>query len=299
MSRSTTALFTWASSVLEVSVLRMSLSTTLTNRIAIFTGVNPAYTVNELVHHLKLTKPTLLIIEPQLLEPALAAAKQVGLDTSKIFAFDVSTTNNREDIQSWNTILKHGEKDWIQVVDPSTTVAQYASTSGTSGLPKAARLSHNFHVSQASFRCPEDLPYENVRLTALPPFHVFATPIVPASIRQGCPTYVMRRFEMKSFLSHIETFGITETWLPPPVVVAMPQSPHCSEDALRTLRQIWYGGASLKYSNQVPLYHYLHPDAKIQPVWGMTEAGWITAGVWPEKHTDNSVGRPLPGFLVK
>jgi len=34
-------------------------------------------------------------------------------------------------------------------------------------------------------------------------------------------------------------------------------------------------------------------------VWGMTEAGWITAGIWPEKYTDNSVGRPLPGYHVK
>lgn len=271
----------------------------LTKETAIFTAVNPAYTANELIHHLKLTKPKLLIVEPQLLEPALAAASEVGINKSKIFAFDVHTDNNHADIRSWNDILVHGEEDWVRVADPSTTVAQYASTSGTSGLPKAALLSHNFHVSQASCRWTEGLPYANVRLTALPPFHVFATPIVPASIHQGYPTYVMRRFEMKSFIDHIEQYGITETWLPPPVLVGMPQSPHCSEHALQTLRQIWYGGASLKYSNQMPLYKYLHPDAKIQPVWGMTEAGWITAGVWPEKHTDSSVGRPLPGFHVK
>ena len=277
--------------------MRLSILTRCT---AIFTGVNPAYTVHELVHHLQLTKPKLFIVESQVLEPSLAAAAEAGIDKSKILAFDVIAANTNEDIRSWNELLKHGEKDWIAVVDPAKTVAQYASTSGTSGLPKAALLPHNYHVSQASFLLSsDDLPYKVRRLTALPPFHVFATPIVPASVRQGNTTYIMRRFDMETFIEYMEKFGISETYLPPPVMVGLPQNPHCTREALQSLRQIWFGGASLKYSNRLPLYALLHEDAKIQPVWGMTEAGWITAGIWPEKHTDDSVGRPLPGYHVK
>jgi 4-coumarate--CoA ligase len=256
--------------------------------------------VQELVHHLKLTKPKLFIVERQLLESSLAAAAEVGIDKSKIFAFDTFPVNSNEDVRSWNELLKHGEKFWVTVVDPAKAVSQYASTSGTSGLPKAALLPHNYHVSQASFLLSsDDLPYKVQRLTALPPFHVFATPIVPASVRQGHTTYIMRRFDMKLFVEYIQKFGISETYLAPPVIVGLPQSAHCTREALRSLRQIWFGGASLKYSNQLPLYAMLHEDAKIQPVWGMTEAGWITAGIWPEKHTDDSVGRPLPGYHVK
>jgi acyl-coenzyme A synthetase/AMP-(fatty) acid ligase len=262
--------------------------------------VNPAYTVHELVHHLQLTKPKIIIVEPHLLENTLNAAHEVGIPKSCVFAFDIHTPNSSDEIRSWTEFLQHGEADWVKVEDPSSAVAQYATTSGTSGLPKAALLSHSYHVSQGIYRLTDDsLPYVVRRLTPLPPFHVFATPIVPASVRQGHPVYVMRRFDMQSFIDSIREFEITETYLAPPALVAMPQCPLCTKEAVRSLRQIWFGGASLKYANQVPLYALLHPDAKVQPVWGMTEAGWISAGAWPEKHTDNSVGRALPGFQVK
>jgi long-subunit acyl-CoA synthetase (AMP-forming) len=275
----------------------------LTIRKAAFTGVNPAYTAHELVHHLQLTRPKVLLVEPHLLKPALEAAQEVGLPESSIYLFDVFQADDsalNANFKSWERLLEHGEEDWVVVENPDQAVAQYASTSGTSGLPKAALLPHSYHVSQATMRLTDDsLPYSPRRLTALPPFHVFATPIVPSSIRQGIPTYIMRRHDMQSYLEYIQKFEITETYLPPPVLVGMPLSPFCSKEGLRSLRQIWFGGASLRYGNQVPLYTLLHPDAKIQPVWGMTEAGWITAGTWPDKFQDDSAGKALPIFQVK
>lgn len=45
--------------------------------------------------------------------------------------------------------MEHGEKDWVSGIDASETTAAYVSTSGTSGLPKAAILTHSYMVSQA------------------------------------------------------------------------------------------------------------------------------------------------------
>jgi acyl-coenzyme A synthetase/AMP-(fatty) acid ligase len=249
---------------------------------------------------MRLTKPKVLIVEPKLLEKALEAAEEVGLSKADIYLFNVLGSCENDDMQSWETLLQHGEEDWVIVSDPSQAVAHYASTSGTSGHPKAAMLPHSYHVSQAAARLTDDaLPYTPRRLTALPPFHVFATPIVPSAIRQGIPTYVMRRFEMKSFISAVEEFQISELFTPPTVLLGMTQSPHCSQEALKSVRQIWFGGARVLYGCQIPLYEMLHQDAKIQPVWGMTEAGWITEGLWHEKHTDDSAGRPLSVFDVR
>jgi acyl-coenzyme A synthetase/AMP-(fatty) acid ligase len=247
-----------------------------------------------------LTQPKLLIVEPQLLSAALAAAAEVGLPANCIYAFDVVSKSDDASIPSWEVLLQHGERDWVTVDDTSRSIAQYASTSGTSGLPKAAMLPHSYHVTQAECRMTHgSLPYRSTRLTALPPFHVFATPVVPSSIREGITTYIMRRFDMQGFVNAVERFAISETYLPPPCLVGLPQTPYATREALASLRQIWFGGASLKYGNQLPMYALLHSEAKIQPVWGMTEAGWITAGTWEEKIEDDSVGRSLSYFEVK
>ncbi|KAF2435966.1 acetyl-CoA synthetase-like protein [Tothia fuscella] len=271
---------------------------------AIFTAVNPSYTSQELIHHFRLTKPKILIVEPHLIGATLNAASDVAIPDSSIYLFDVVKENHNAggqlNLQSWETLLTYGERDWIVPDAVTKTVAVYSQTSGTTGLPKAALIPHSYLVSQAALRLTgNSLPYTPRRLTALPPFHAFAAPILPSSIREGIVTYVMRRFDMRSFIEHTAQFEISETFLPPPVLVGLPLSPFSSKENLKTLRQILFGGASLRYSNQVPLYEILHSDASIQPVWGMTEIGWISAGVWPEKHVDDSVGRMLPGFEIK
>jgi 4-coumarate--CoA ligase len=104
---------------------------------------------------------------------------------------------------------------------------------------------------------------------------------------------------MDRFLLHVNQYEISETYLPPPVIVAMPRNQLCTTATMKSVKQIWYGGAMLKYSTCLPVYEILHKDAKIQPVWGMTECGWITGGRWNERLTDESVARLLDDFDIK
>ncbi|KAK0637854.1 Acyl-CoA ligase azaF [Lasiodiplodia hormozganensis] len=265
---------------------------------AIFTGVNPAFTPNELSHHFSLTKPSLLIVEPKMLEKTLTAAKQAGIATDRIYVFDTETENPDPSILSWNALLENGEADWVTVESPHETVASYNSTSGTSGLPKAAMITHSYHVSQAASQCVET-DYPRSRLLTLPPFHAFGSPILPSSIRQGIPTYIMRRYAEAPFLNAIAQYGISETYVPPPVLMALPKSELATREGLNSLRSIWMGGASVKFAQQKPLYDLLHEDACIRGVWGMTESGWITCVQDRTRREDDSVGQPLEGFEIR
>lgn len=121
---------------------------------AIYTGVNPAYTARELEHHFRLTKPKLLIVEPHMLKKTLSALSSSDLTNSTVYTFasDVPSVESCK-FQDWSVLLEHGEADWVQVDDPDSTTATYVSTSGTSGLPKAAAISHSYHVSQAEHLC--------------------------------------------------------------------------------------------------------------------------------------------------
>jgi acyl-coenzyme A synthetase/AMP-(fatty) acid ligase len=109
----------------------------------------------------------------------------------------------------------------------------------------------------------------------------------------------MRRYDMGEFIRAIETFGITDTWLPPPPLISIPKSPLATKEAFQSLRQIWFGGAAVSYENQLPLRAMLHDDARINPVWGMTEVGWVTTSLWPKRRSDNSVGAPLKDYRVR
>lgn len=137
------------------------------------------------------------------------------------------------------------------------------------------------------------------RLTPLAPMHAFATPIVASSIRIGAPTYILRRYDETEFITSIERYCITETWLPPPPILSIADSPLATKTALQSVRQIWHGGAPLSNENQSPLQSLLHPEATISPVWGMTEVGWITTIAWPSQRSGDTVGKPLEGFRVR
>jgi long-subunit acyl-CoA synthetase (AMP-forming) len=92
-----------------------------------------------------------VIVEPELLPNVLAGAKDSDIDQSNIWIFDNQSEAVPTGFESWRTLLNHGERDWIRFddeqVSKKTTAARLFS-SGTTGLPKAAALSHFNLVAQ-------------------------------------------------------------------------------------------------------------------------------------------------------
>jgi acyl-coenzyme A synthetase/AMP-(fatty) acid ligase len=201
--------------------------------------------------------------------------------------------------QSWKRLLSCGEKDWVQVEDPDNTPAAYVSTSGTSGLPKAAIIPHSYLVSQAGFQMETAaVRYKISSLIAIPPFHVFTLPVQHAfPLRKGAPAYILPRFEGKAFVDAVEKFRIAHTVVVPPILMALAK---CEDGAkLRSLRRIYVGGSCATDGMQQQLYTKLSPKARIEQVYGMTEVGWATTWHDPKQESTGSVGRPLPGTTLR
>lgn len=117
----------------------------------IFTGTNPSYTHQELVHHVKVARVKYFISEPELLGPIEKAAAATGTPRSNILIFDVHGQKITEGYQSWTTLLAHGEEDWIRFDDEKrakNTTATRLFSSGTTGLPKAVDHSHTNLIAQ-------------------------------------------------------------------------------------------------------------------------------------------------------
>jgi len=115
-----------------------------------FIGSNPTHTFLELKHLLTISRPKVLIVEPDLLENVLPAAKECGISTSNILIFNTRSQTIPSGFKSWEILLQAGESDWIRFDDEKlakSTTAALLCTSGTSGLPKVAALSHHALVA--------------------------------------------------------------------------------------------------------------------------------------------------------
>lgn len=110
-----------------------------------FTGSNPAYTSTELSHHMRITEIRFLISEPELLPRIAPAIEECSLPISNVFIFDPTGRDFPLYYRSWKTLLDHSESDWVRFKrddEAKITTAVLLSTSGTTGLPKAAMISH-------------------------------------------------------------------------------------------------------------------------------------------------------------
>lgn len=264
-----------------------------------FTGANPGYTAHELAHHLRITDAKFILTSPKTLEVALVAADSCGIPQSKIFVLNFHNERVPAGHQPWNQLLAHGEEDWERVEDPDRTPAAYVSTSGTSGLPKAAVIPHSYLVSQAEFQMKTSaVRYKISTLVSIPPFHVFTIPVQHAlPLRRGCPAYIMPRFEVNQFLDQVEKFRIAHIIVVPPLLMTLA---HASEmRQLRSIKRIYVGGSCATDGMQQQLYAKLPPQARIEQVYGMTEVGWATTWHDRKQESTGSVGRPLPGTELR
>lgn len=201
--------------------------------------------------------------------------------------------------------MSYGEYDWMKWDDEarskSTTAARLFS-SGTTGFPKAVEMTHHNFIAQHTMvleHKPRD--YEIIRLLCTPMFHVSNVPRAHTSpLRSGLLTYVMRRFELQSWLQNIEHFGVTEVNMVPPMVIQVINSPLIKKYNLSSIRNSWVGAAPLAAEPQARYKALLRPDAPFNQVWGMSETSCIaTMCHYPEHDATGSVGRSLPNMDMK
>lgn len=128
----------------------------------IYAGTNPSYTQLELVHHIKTSQAKFIVTEPEMLDSIIRAADETKVPKSKIWVFNTQEQVVPSGFKSFKELMTHGEEDWATFDDENTsknTTAARLFSSGTTGLPKAATLSHyNFvaeHMLVHEFKQPD------------------------------------------------------------------------------------------------------------------------------------------------
>jgi long-chain acyl-CoA synthetase len=174
-------------------------------------------------------------------------------------------------------------------------------TSGTTGAPKGAALTHANIFSNI-----HDLNYwlayreKAVFLHASPMFHIADFPAMFAAPVYGAAQITLERFDPLEFCKSVQTHAVTHTVLVPSMINTLCQLHDLAAFNLESLDVLAYGGSPIAPA-LVREVRRAFPKAKLLQVYGLSEAGFLT-GLTDAEHTDDklqSCGRPCPGIDLR
>ena len=187
-----------------------------------------------------------------------------------------------------------------------TDVAIQLYTSGTTGKPKGAMLSHaNF---LALVRAGKDnkpdwntWTEDDVSLIAMPIFHIGGSGWGMLGIYSGAKGVIAREFDPTRILDLFEQFKITKLFMVPAAMQFVVRQPRAREMDFSHLRYMLYGAspipaALLKECMAVFKCGFVQ-------MYGMTETTGTIVALAPEDHIEGaermrSAGKPLPGVEI-
>ena len=203
------------------------------------TTVNPTYTSHEVHHQLTDAGASLLVTIPMFLEVATQGAEGTGVEG--IFVLG-------EAAGAASALELFGEPLTEPVaVDPLDDVVVLPYSSGTTGLSKGVMLTHhNLVANIAQVLAASGVDDTDVVMAVLPFFHIYGMQVLMnTGLRAGATIITMPRFDLEEFLSLHQQYGITRSFVAPPIVVALAKHPIVDQYDLSHVRQIFSGAAPL------------------------------------------------------
>jgi len=189
--------------------------------------------------------------------------------------------------------------------DPEA-IAVVLYTSGTSGTPRGAMLSHRAlaaNIEQVALLDPAAMSSGDVVLGLLPMHHVYGLNVVLGqAVRQGATVRMVDGFDAEVVLDLVEAEGVTVLPLAPPVVAAWAGRPDLRAK-LAGVRLVLSGASAL--DPDLAEEFEASSGHVVEQGYGLTETAPALSTTWPSQRPDGapprpgSVGRPLPGVEVR
>jgi len=203
--------------------------------------------------------------------------------------------------RSWETLMKSNGPAPAVSINPEEDLAAILYTSGTTGYPKGAMLTHRNLASNAASisEALKLVPGEDVLLVVLPMFHAFAATVgMIFPLLNGCTLIPIAKFDPQLVADTIAAHGVTLLPAVPSMYSVLLRLPDDQVAKFKTVKFCISGGAALpaavmqQFEKKFGKFIYegdgpteCSPCTCVNPIGGARKI--------------NSVGRVIPGVEMK
>lgn len=277
--------------------------------------VNPRSVTGELIRMMADSRARMVVADAETVGAARALAEGLrDLPADDATAADVAAgrpTTTAPRVVVLDVAPEDGEVAFARLLDaepfdlPAGTdeesLAVLLYTSGTSGRPRGAMLSHRAllaNIEQAARVDPPMVRPDDVVYGVLPLFHVYGlNAVLGQSLRAGACLVVRDGFDPEGALRDVEQHQVTILPVAPPVLGYWRDVPGLA-DRLASVRSLLCGSAPL--SPQLVTEYAEQFGLTVHQGYGLTEAApVVTSTLCSAEPKPGSVGAPLPGIELR
>ena len=251
----------------------------------IITTINPTYTEPEIRKQLVDSGATLMVTVGPLLPLASAAA--AGTSVREVYVLGEAEGATPVTALFGAPIAAH-----VPVEAGDLVVLPYSS--GTTGINKGVMLTHrNLIANVAQVLSAANVREDETFIAVLPFFHIYGMQVLMnTGLRAGTTIITMPRFDLEEFLRLHQEYGVTRSFVAPPIVVALAKHPIVDNYDLSKLEQVFSGAAPL--SAELSLEAGARLGCDIVQGFGMTELSPVSHLTPPGMFKPGSCGVTAP-----
>ncbi|KAH0354807.1 hypothetical protein KCU83_g2296, partial [Aureobasidium melanogenum] len=263
-------------------------------------GLPPQSTSAELERYIVTCGATWIFTEAEFRKTVLDAASRVGISESQVLDFDVQAPyGGINGPVTFSSLLALNADDIYDLPSISSTQACCrVLTSGTTGWPKAADISHQAVIARGLCLYGSDTTY--CALHCAPMYHASVIFMFMSTMIGSQTTYVLRTTEPTAIVDSIHAHQIsamTASAKLAELIAAVIDSGSRPKECLKSLRSYVCGGSMITQQNFDTLKAVLPVEASFQPAYGSTEAGFVFAPKSGSKVDPKFVGSLVPDTI--
>ncbi|XP_044260796.1 4-coumarate--CoA ligase 1-like [Tribolium madens] len=263
--------------------------------------INPRYTTYELKRYFELSKPKLIFCTLEALDNVLSIKKECHF-IENIILFDDGDVNVSRGTNRFVDLLKSHctTFEFETIEDLENQVAFICHSSGTTGLPKGAMITHaNIWLNLCHSNDDDLYPRTpNPIVNVVPVYHVHGFSLSYTSLYQRVKIVIMDNFQPRVYLENVQNHGVRNLFIVPSLGDFLANSPLVDQYDLSSVKEIYLAAGVLRKNTEEKILQKFN-IATIRTIYGLTELAAAIFTMPVNGGKPGSCGKLTPGHQVK